>query len=78
MTVMLTVTALVIIDWALRQGETYATAGVMVLSVVIGALVSLGATYGGSLVYDYGFNVETSGDHPVWHESEEDVFPGQH
>ena len=78
MTVMLTVTALVIIDWALRQGETYATAGVMVLSVVIGALVSFGATYGGSLVYDYGFNVETSGDHPVWHESEEDVFPGQH
>jgi uncharacterized membrane protein len=78
MTVMLTVTALVIINWALRQGETYTTAGILVLSVVIGLLVTLGATYGGSLVYDYGFNVETSGDHPVWHESEEDVFPGQH
>ena len=78
MTVMLTVTALVIIDWALRQGETYATAGLMVLSVIIGALVAFGATYGGSLVFDYGFNVETSGDHPVWHESEEDVLPGQH
>jgi len=26
-------------------------------------------------VFDYGFNVETAGDHPVWHESEVDVFP---
>jgi hypothetical protein len=46
--------------------------------VVVGLLVSLGATYGGSLVYDYGFNVETAGDHPVWHQSETDVFPGRH
>jgi hypothetical protein len=43
---------------------------------VVAALTSLGATYGGALVYDYGFNVETSGDHPVWHESETDYFPG--
>jgi hypothetical protein len=50
----------------------------VVLSVVIGLLVSVGATFGGSLVYDYGFNVETAGDHPVWHQSETDVFPGQH
>jgi hypothetical protein len=35
------------------------------------------ADAGGSLVYDYGFNVETAGDHPVWHRSETDVFPGQ-
>ena len=40
-------------------------------------LVSLGATLGGSLVYDYGFNVETAGDHPVWHQNEVDVLPGQ-
>ncbi len=46
------------------------------LSVLGALLVSVGATYGGSLVFDYGFNVETSGDHPVWHESETDVFPG--
>ena len=32
--------------------------------------------FGGSLVYDYGFNVETAGDHRVWHRSETDVFPG--
>ena len=39
--------------------------------------VSLGATFGGSLVFEYGFNVETAGDHPVWHQSETDVFPGE-
>jgi hypothetical protein len=49
-----------------------------VLSLVIAALVSIGGTFGGSLVYDYGFNVETAGDHPVWHKSETDVFPGHH
>ena len=37
----------------------------------------LGGTIGGSLVFDYGFNVETAGDHPVWHRSETDVFPGR-
>ena len=31
----------------------------------------------GTLVFGYGFNVETAGDHPVWHRSETDVFPGQ-
>lgn len=41
------------------------------------ALTTLGGTIGGSLAYDYGFNVETAGDHPVWHPSEQDVFPGQ-
>jgi hypothetical protein len=35
----------------------------------------LGASLGGGMVFDYGFNVETSGDHPVWHASETDVFP---
>ncbi len=47
-----------------------------VVSLVVAALVTLGGTIGGSLTYDYGFNVETAGDHPVWHESEEDVMPG--
>jgi hypothetical protein len=47
----------------------------MILSIVIAALVSWGATYGGTLVFDYGFNVETAGDSPVWHQSEVDVFP---
>ena len=45
---------------------------------MIAVLVSVGATFGGSLVFEYGFNVETAGDHPVWHRSETDVFPGAH
>jgi uncharacterized membrane protein len=77
MAVMGTVMTLVIINLLTRDlvDGSVNTLG-MVLSVVAGGIVSFGATYGGSLVFDYGFNVETSGDHPVWHESEEDVFPG--
>jgi uncharacterized membrane protein len=80
MAVMLTVTAIVIVDILVRLGDwdtAEKTAGLpLVLSLLAGGLVSLGAAYGGALVYDYGFNVETAGDHPVWHESETDVFPG--
>jgi uncharacterized membrane protein len=81
MAVMLTVTAIVIVDIIIRLaqwGDNEATSTlVMILSIVAGGLTILGSTYGGSLAFDYGFNVETSGDHPVWHESEVDVFPGQ-
>lgn len=81
-TIMITVTVLTLADiaWRLNDYHTEATTpvGIVVLSVVIALLVSIGATFGGSLVYDYGFNVETAGDHPVWHTSERDVFPGQH
>ena len=79
---MLGVTALALTDIALRvfaypdDGHT----GVVVLAVslVTAALVVVGAAIGGSLVFEYGFNVETAGDHPAWHESETDVFHGQH
>jgi uncharacterized membrane protein len=79
---MITVTVLALGDIAWRLND-YHTAGstpggMLVLSIVVAALVSVGATFGGSLVFDYGFNVETAGDHPVWHTSETDVFPGQH
>jgi uncharacterized membrane protein len=81
-TIMVTVTVLALADiaWRLDGYHTEAVTPVPVaaLSVVVGLLVSLGAAYGGSLVYEYGFNVETAGDHPVWHKSETDVFPGQH
>jgi uncharacterized membrane protein len=75
-----TVLALVDIAWRLNWYHTQASTpvGIAVLSVVVAVLVSIGATFGGSLVYDYGFNVETAGDHPVWHKSEQDVYPGQH
>jgi uncharacterized membrane protein len=81
-TIMLTVTALVLVDLALRlhgyHTERSAPLGITLLSVAIAGLVTWGATYGGTLVFDYGFNVETAGDSPVWHSSEADVFPGQH
>lgn len=81
-TIMITVTVLALADIAWRLNdyhtEPVTPVGIAVLSVVIASLVSLGATFGGSLVYEYGFNVETAGDHPVWHTSETDVFPGEH
>jgi len=78
---MITVTVIVLVDLIVRglgQPDRGSTAlGLMVLSVIAAVLVSIGATLGGSLVYDYGFNVETAGDHPVWHKNEVDVLPGQ-
>ena len=79
--IMVTVTVLALINlaWRLSQFNVAAATpvAIAVLSVVIALLVSLGATFGGSLVFEYGFNVETAGDHPVWHQSETDVFPGE-
>jgi uncharacterized membrane protein len=81
-TIMVSVTVLAIVDtiWRLNSyhTEVVTPVGLVVLSVVIALLVSLGATFGGTLVYDYGFNVETAGDSPVWHKSETDVLPGHH
>ena len=81
MTVMLTVTALVIVDIALRLSDfdrQAASVAVMILSVAAGLLVAYGATYGGSLVFDYQFNVESlSKDSTVWDETEVDQLPGR-
>jgi uncharacterized membrane protein len=81
-TAMITVTVLALADlaWRLNGYHTELTtpAAMTILTVVIALLVSVRATFGGSLVFDYGFNVETAGDHPVWHTSEQDVFPGHH
>jgi uncharacterized membrane protein len=78
---MVTVTVLVLVNLAVRTltawDEPSTPVGVLVLSLVAAALTALGGTLGGSLAFDYGFNVETAGDHPVWHESEVDVFPGE-
>jgi uncharacterized membrane protein len=80
-TIMMTVTVLVAADiaWRLNDYHTHTVSpvGITVLSAVIAALVAIGATFGGSLVFEYGFNVETAGDAPVWHKSETDVFPGE-
>ena len=80
MAVMVTVTLLVVVDIVLRLSDWPQAATptpALVLSVVVGLLVSYGALYGGALVYEYGFNVETAGDHPVWHKSDTDVFHGE-
>jgi uncharacterized membrane protein len=81
-TIMLTVTVLALADIAFRLNgyhtERSTPLAIALLSVVIALVVSWGATYGGSLVFDYGFNVETAGDSPVWHASETDVLPGEH
>ena len=77
---MITVTVLVIAGIAVRVlafwDEQATPAVALVLSLAAAALTVLGGTIGGTLAYDYGFNVETAGDHPVWHRSETDVFPG--
>ncbi len=74
-------TVVVLVDiwlrWFAYDGDAHTGAIVLVLSLVAAALTVIGGTIGGSITYDYGFNVETSGDHPVWHRSEQDVFPGQ-
>jgi uncharacterized membrane protein len=76
-TVMLTVTALTIVDLLLRipsfeEGQTQVSW--LILSLLAAALVSFGAAYGGTLVFEYGFNVENVDE--VWKESEVDLFPG--
>lgn len=77
---MITMTVLVGLDIAVRWfGDyTYTTALILVISLAVAALMFLGSTLGGTLVYDYGFNVENSKDHPAYHPSEFDVNPDGH
>ena len=73
---MLTMTALVLIDLALRYlGDGYdGPSGVLaLLGVAIFLLAVIGGTLGGTMVYDFGFNVETASDNPVYHPSERDI-----
>jgi uncharacterized membrane protein len=80
MATMVTVTVLVLIDIVVRLGapeESGAGAGTLILSLLAAGLVSVGASYGGSLVYDYAFNVEQDFGH-AYGVSEEDVQPGPH
>jgi uncharacterized membrane protein len=81
-TAMIVVTVLALTDIALRlnvyDSRSYPTVAILVISIVIAVLVSLGAALGGTLVFDYGFNVETATDSPVWHQSETDVLPSDH
>jgi uncharacterized membrane protein len=79
MTVMLTVTAIVIVDLIVRfaqYGGNHTELPAMILSILAAALVALGAVYGGSLVFDYQFNVEPLKESTAWDETEQDQYPG--
>jgi uncharacterized membrane protein len=77
MAVMLTTSILVAANILLRLAywqtgiEQGADLLIMILSVLCGGLVSYGAMYGGTLVYEYAFNVEGDFDH-AYTESERD------
>jgi uncharacterized membrane protein len=77
---MVTVTVLILAGIAVRVfafwDEPSTTGLALAFTLVAAALTIVGSTLGGSLAFDYGFNVETAGDSPVWHRSEVDVFPG--
>jgi uncharacterized membrane protein len=72
-TVMVTVTVITLVDLLLRIPnfeEAQTELSWLVLSVLGGILVLFGAAYGGTLVFEYGFNVENVSE--VWEEKEED------
>lgn len=77
---MITMTIFVLIDLWYRNlaggGDYYTEPGGMsaILAAIILALVVLGGTIGGSLTYDWGFNIEIAGDNPVYHPSEKDII----
>ena len=80
MAVMLTVTAMVAINILMRIGDSGSDAtgstnvGLMIFTMAIAGLVAFGAAYGGTLVYEYEFNVEQDKG-SVWEESETDLYP---
>jgi len=76
---MVTVTVIVLAGIAVRTlafwDETSTTGLALAFTVAAALLTGLGSSIGGTLVFDYGFNVETAGDAPMWHRSERDVLP---
>jgi uncharacterized membrane protein len=46
---------------------------IVLFGLVVAGLVTVGGTLGGSMVYDFGFNVETASDNHVYHVSEHDI-----
>jgi len=76
---MITATVLVVVNLILRtwvyDNNPVVPGRVLLISLVIFVLITIGGTLGGELTYDYGFNVETAGDSPVWAKSEADVMP---
>lgn len=77
---MVVVTVIAVADLVLRlidyNDRTHPTGTVLVMTLVVAAAVVLGAAIGGTLVYDYGLNVEADAESPVWHVTEMDSFAG--
>ncbi|MCC6338849.1 MAG: DUF2231 domain-containing protein [Acidimicrobiia bacterium] len=65
----------VALRWLVWPDNLHTPPAVLGLTIVAALVGAVGATFGGSMVFEYGFNVETAGDHPVWHVSEADVMP---
>jgi uncharacterized membrane protein len=79
-TVMITVTLIVVVDVIVRLAQYHRAATslvVLVLSALAGVLVLYGSFYGGSLVFEYQFNVEQLEGSTVWDETEQDQLPGE-
>ncbi len=78
--IMILNSVLVAINIFMRLGDIDTTAstptGQMILSLVIAGVVALGATYGGTLVYDYEFNVEQDKGY-AWEKTERDYLPSE-
>ncbi len=76
---MILVTVLVLTNIWTRIGvawdEPATPVGTLAFSLLAALFTIIGGTIGGTLIFDYGFNVETAGDSPVWHTSETDVLP---
>lgn len=79
MAIMLTTTAIVAVNVLTRVGDldkAVTPSGTMILTLVIGLAVAIGASLGGTLVYEYEFNVEQDKGF-AWEEREQDVLPYQ-
>jgi uncharacterized membrane protein len=81
MAVMLTMSMIVAANIMLRLAywetgyQQGADGTITILSGLVGLLVTFGAIYGGTMVYEYAFNVEQDIDH-AYTESTEDHYPG--
>src|SRR5918992_2820494 len=81
MALMLLASAVVVWDLLVRLAyygadARFADLQIMILSVIVRVLVSVGSFYGGSMVYEYAFNVEQDIDY-AYTESEHDILPGE-
>jgi uncharacterized membrane protein len=79
-TIMVTATVLVLVEIVVRlaqYGDGYTQLPVLLLSVIVAILVVWGSFYGGELVYDYQFNVESLEGSTVWEPTEHDEMPGE-